>query len=308
MPRRLSLAAALAVFALATACSPGIHITRYRPAPYNLGATRKVALLNIQGPPQAMGVVSSELSRQIIRDRYFQLYNTQPQTISVVVLPGATIVQNIDTVRTAVPAEVYVSAFVTRWDYAENEVTEEVQAENNVKYLRKLRVPYASVAFQAQVIQAATGRVVVMREYAGHHEGPRYEPGREHPRVHPGEVLRHAAARAVDHFLNSITPATVNEKIVLDDEDKAVEPGIELCKKGALDAAMQAFEKVLAQNPSSAPATYNIAVLLESQGDYARADEMYRKAFGLQPKELYTRALQNMQRRIAEDQSLRQPL
>jgi len=302
MTRSFTLAAA-ATALLFTACSPGIHITRYRPAQYNLGATRKVALLNIAGPPEATGVIASELTGQIVSRGYYQLYSAQPQAITLVVVPGVAVVQNIETVRQAVPAEVYVSGTVMRWDYSEEEVLEE-GLEEGKKFQRPVRIPNGHVAVHFQVVHAQTGQLVVARDYSWSNKGERYNPATSY--AQPAPVLHAAADRVVAHFLGSITPATVTEKIVLDDEEPALEEGIAHCKQGALDAAMASFEKVLQVDPNSPGAAYNLGVLYEAQGEYAKAEELYKRAYQIKPRELYQEALQQMHRRIAEDESLRQ--
>jgi hypothetical protein len=294
----------LAVALFLGGCSPGIYITRYRPSRVNLGATRKVAVLNVVGPPESMGVVMTELSQQMVRGAYFQVFDAMPQRMSFVILPGAVLVQNIDTVRTAVPADVYLTAAVTDWTYRERQQVEE-KVENGTKVKHLYRTPEGRVAIQFQVVRAADGRIVTSQEYHGSFDGSRYEPPGQSPPLQSG-IVREACERAVDSFLDDITPATVTDKIVLDDEDEDLKPGVQLCKNGALDAAMAAFEDLLKKKPGSAGATYNLGVLYEAKGEYQKAEELYRKAYSMRPKSLYNDALQEMHERMNDEQRLKQ--
>ncbi len=51
---------------------------------------------------------------------------------------------------------------------------------------------------------------------------------------------------------------------------------------------------------------YNIGVLLETRGDFEKAAQNYRSAIELGGLPLYQEALDNMNRRLAEAQSLNQ--
>ena len=305
--RRVALAALLALAGLTlTACAPGIFITRYRPSRYNLGATRRVAVLSIAGPPESVGVVMAELQQQMVHDAYYQVFNAMPQHVTLTILPGVTLVPNIGAVRASVPADVYIAAEVSRWQYSERELVED-STQNGVKIRKLYRVPQGRVGINFQVVHGANGKLVVMQEYFRDFEAQKYDPytGK---RPYEADVIRSAAAEAVDHFLNDITPATVTDKIVLDNDEDTLKPGIELCKNGALDAAMASFQEVLKTNPNSPGATYNIGVLLEARGEYQQAEDAYRKASGLKKKSLYEDALEEMHRRVADEQSLQQQL
>lgn len=293
-----ALAVASLAALLSSACSPGIYLKRVRPAPYNLGTTRRAALLSLQGPPVAAGVVSAELSQQILRDGWFELYVT-PQPMR----PDGSFAPEV--VRTAAPAEIYLAGQITRWDYDEAEGREK-KVENGVEVVHHFRVGHAAVDVNFQVVDAATGRMLAMHEFSGRREGPKVPV---HEARDPAPLLREACAHAVSSFLASITPTTVLEKMVLDDSEKPLEEGVQLCKKGLLDDAMASFQRALdASKGSSAAATYDLAVLHEARGENAKAEELYRKAIELQPKDLYRDALSALQRRMAEDKLLMQRL
>lgn len=298
--------AALAVLST-EACTPGITLTRVRPAPHNLGAARRVAVLDLVGPPEALGVVWAELSRQIVGDGWFQLY-ASPPAMRAAPLPGDPAIDGIDPLRPAVPvpAELYIVAQITRWDSDESRSVEKA-TENGKEVHRHFRQGHAAIRLDFQLIDAASGRIVYSRELGASEDGPKKEKGQVSASL--SDLLRRACATAVADFLRSVTPRTTVEKMVLDDGEKSLEEGVALCKKGQLDAAMSSFERVLEEShATSAGATYNLGVLFEAQGEYAKAEERYRRAIGLQPKDIYRDALGDLHRRMAEDKALQQPL
>ncbi|MFN7133647.1 MAG: hypothetical protein ACK4N5_16340, partial [Myxococcales bacterium] len=99
----------------AAGCSPGIHITRFKPSRYNLGGSRSVAVVHVEGPPEATGVVHAELADGINRGRFYTHHRNVPAQVHMVVPPGSNQVANIDEIRAITPGDVYIRAHVTRW-------------------------------------------------------------------------------------------------------------------------------------------------------------------------------------------------
>lgn len=288
-------------------CAPGISLTRVRPAPHNLGAARRVAVLELVGPPEALGVVWAEMSQQIVGGGWFQLY-ASPPAMHTALLSVDPALEGVESTRPAVPvsADLFIVAHVTRWDYDEARSTEKTR-EDGKEVHRHFRQGHAGTGLDVQLIDAATGRIVYSREVGASEYGPKYEAG--HGSTNPADLLRRACAAAVGDFLGTVTPRTTVEKMVLDDSEKSLEEGVALCKSGQLEAAMRSFQRVLDEShATSAGATYNLGVLLEAQGEHAKAEERYRQAIGLQPKDIYRDALDDLHRRMAEDKALRQPL
>lgn len=304
------IAFATLAFLITESCAPGISLTRVRPAPHNLGAARRVAVLDLVGPPEALGVVWAELSQQIVGGGWFQLY-ASPPSMHAAPLPVDPALEGVDPPRPAVPAmpvpaDLYVVAHVTRWDYDESRSVEKTW-ENGKEVHRHFRQGQAAIRLGFQLIDAASGRIVYSRELGASEYGLKKEEGQAS--ASPSDLLRRACAAAVGDFLRTVTPRTTVEKMVLDDSEKSLEEGVALCKKGQLAEAMSSFERVIQEShATSAGATYNLGVLFEAQGEYAKAEERYRQAIGLQPKDIYRDALGDLHRRLAEDRALQQPL
>lgn len=106
-----------------------------------------------------------------------------------------------------------------------------------------------------------------------------------------GEAMRHCAEAIADEFLNLFKPATRSGWFELDDEDPAVENGIELAREGLLDGAYDAFFAAVRANPQSAPAVYNFGVITGAKGNLDEAERHMTHATTLQQKRLYYRAI-----------------
>lgn len=64
-----------------------------------------------------------------------------------------------------------------------------------------------------------------------------------------------------------------------------VELGLHYMREGEKNAAMEKFQKALEQEPNLAAAHSGIAVLYESLGETAKADQHFRRAVSLNPKD-----------------------
>lgn len=300
------------LLALATACAPAIQVSRLQPAPYNLGATRSVAVLDVRASRDDARLVWSELQHQVLDRGYFALHDAQASGLSFVVRPGMMRVE-IASIRPRIAADAYVVAHVHRIDFYEESHYERVDddARDDRKEQRKRRgrlvmTPHARATIEFQVVRQ-DGRVVVAETYEGHESGPS-RGVHESLAVSPEKLIRDAVSEAVSEFLSDITPRRVVERIELDDDDRALVPGVKLAGKGDLAGAEQAWREVVRQNPRAAGAIYNLGVLLETRGEFDQAAEHYQRAFDISARPLYRRAGDALQRRLGEAASLQEPL
>ncbi len=285
---------AAAVLVACSGCAPGMQVTRIAPAYYNLGNTRRVAVLEVTGEPQAMAQVLTDLQQKVIDDRYYQLVVATDRGATFTVSAQGGFIE-IGEVRRLVEADVYLNAHVRHYDYREVE-----KVENKVTRYQ----PEAKVRVNFQVVKA-DGRVIVFRDYEGTASAPAFDAGKR-PSRPPTAVLDDAIREAVRRFTTDITPHQVYEKIVFDDATEDLKPGIKLAEAGDLAGAERAWADLVAKNPSNAGAIYNIGVLLETRGEFEQAAAHYNQAISLLSKPLYQSALENMNRRLAETQSLNQ--
>ncbi len=107
----------------------------------------------------------------------------------------------------------------------------------------------------------------------------------------PESMIRCSEAIAGE-FLNLFSPSTGSGRFELDDEDPAVEQGIELARDGLIDGAYDSFFAAVRANPQSAPALYDFAVMTGAKGNLDEAERLMTEATRFQQKKLYYRALE----------------
>lgn len=297
------LAVACVVGAM-TACAPGIKVARMKPARFNLGATRTVAVLQVNGEPSAASQVMVELQRSVMNDRYYQLINAVNRGILLQV-GGLNARVDVGQARSQVNADVFLMANVLRQEVIEERKTTE-KIEDGRKYNVTTITPKGYAKINMQVVKA-DGQVLIFRDYWAEYNGASFETG-ERRRYNAADLIESAIQKTVRNFVSDITPSRVIEKIVLDDAEPAVKPGVKLAEKGNLNGAWVSWQAVLDANPRSPGAIYNQGVLLETRGDFDEAADAYRKAIEISPKPLYRDALYDLRKRLSDAQSLQTPL
>ncbi|MDZ7694229.1 MAG: peptidoglycan-binding protein [Balneolaceae bacterium] len=113
-----------------------------------------------------------------------------------------------------------------------------------------------------------------------------------------------AIGQAVDKFLTEITPKTVSQDVRLDYSDEKQKPMLDAARDGQVKQAATQLEEYVQNNPNSASAVYNLAVLTDALGDYNQAIDYYDKALSLGGKDYYTDAKSSCMRRMNEQDAM----
>jgi tetratricopeptide (TPR) repeat protein len=117
------------------------------------------------------------------------------------------------------------------------------------------------------------------------------------------DALELTTRMAVSGLLDDITPSFTRQAIELDEEDLGQRPIVELARQGDLKGAIANERELLAKGPSAA-AAFNLAALLDAQGEYPEALGLYDQAIKLHVKELYVETRGACARRLADEQAL----
>ncbi len=74
------------------------------------------------------------------------------------------------------------------------------------------------------------------------------------------------------------------------------------------DKAIDIWQKEADKNPMNSAAIYNLGIAYEAYGDLVRAEEMYERALGIEPKDEYMEALSHIRKRQVEQRKLEKQL
>lgn len=133
-------------------------------------------------------------------------------------------------------------------------------------------------------------------------------------------VMDKFANNIVSKFMPNIAPTQVSYYLeVLDDpeidytdeQEKMLENGIEYIKMGRLDRSEELFSKLLTStNDKCYVASYNLAVVKETKGEYEYAKQLYTLSDTLspEPNETISKAILRIDRLLIEQKSLQSQL
>jgi tetratricopeptide (TPR) repeat protein len=97
----------------------------------------------------------------------------------------------------------------------------------------------------------------------------------------------------VSEFIADISPHREVLKVVLEKGmSKAVDSGNKLAKTGDYAGALEDYQSACREKPEDDGAVFNAGVMYEVQGDLARAEQQYLKAFRMNAKDKYASARQ----------------
>ncbi len=138
------------------------------------------------------------------------------------------------------------------------------------------------------------------------------KPRRDRTRAAPvgGELPQTVAERLVSEIAGEVSSElfhpTTTEALVFDD-GAPFKLGIKQAVEGRLVDARRTFEEMIANNPKTAGAYFNLGVVLEALGEFTAARSNYEKATSLTSKAEYEQGLAAFQRRMKVMQPLATP-
>lgn len=283
--------------ALGAGCIPFIRVNVLQPAPLHLGAARQLTVVETSGRRGAREELIRELIRQARQEGYFTVTDRSHEGISVKVA-GNVVTATGGTGQPQQPNEIGLRIDVLDWDAEREDRPEERDTKGNVVRPAK-RVYVGKVAFQVTAFDSQGRAYLSEIEFLVRGDN-RAEADFE------DEAIQRALYRAVSQFLDAITPRFVQKFIYLDKDDPKQKPIIEVAERGSLDQALTELRSYLEQNPGNAVALYNTAAILDAQGRYQEALDLYAKAIDLSPKSLYIDAQTECSRRLANQRAMQQ--
>lgn len=273
-----------------------MYVRRLVPAPTNLGASRTLALVMVRG--QVIGVealVAPELLRQAHARRHFRVIDLVPRRLAFAIPPRGQRAE-MSNVLAAAQADYYLIATLTDLRQFNSPVVRADQTRYRAEGTARLQVELVRADGLSLGMFAATGNA----------QGPDPFSKQAETEPPPTDLPQKATARAIDKFLDSITPRFVTEKIVFEDAED-LKPGIKLAQEEDFEGAKKAWQDLVAKNPNHAGASYNIGVIYEVQGEYEGARQWYRRAVELNPKrELYLESERALFKRLEDAARLEQ--
>ncbi|MFY0570706.1 tetratricopeptide repeat protein [Archangium lansingense] len=280
---------------LAVGCAPTLKVNVLQPARVNLGASKRLTVVQTEGRKGARDFMIDELTRQARGAGYFQVTDRSDEGIVVKVAGRSVQILNTGSGPAQGQDEVGIRIDVNDWDAEKKtEVIKGTDSKGNATE-REEKFYEAKTVVSVTAFNAA-GKAMLAEE--------------EYEMVGRGEdkdgAIGNAARALVARILYDITPKYVTKAIRMDGDDKAQKPIIEVAEKGNVPQAITEMESYVQTNPQNSAALYNLAVLLDASGKYQEALDLYTKAISLSAKDYYVDMKAECAKRLADQQALAQ--
>ncbi len=258
---------------LGTGCATTLKVSGWRPAPVPVGAARSLQVIRFVGTESGRERVVRQLVTQARAGGHFTAQDRSED--------GATQGGGDVLALSLELVDLRATSNAALKDTTEHGVKTE-RLEGYFVGTAGLRISAAD----------PSGREVLSKRYDG-----RVEAGTEE------DALEGAAKMAVFAFLTEVSPVQVDRYVKLDEDDDGQRDLLESAKRGELERAIEGLEAYSARAPENASAHYNLGLLLEAQGAYARALEHFQRAARASGKPLHRDAATACERRLAEQQA-----
>ncbi len=257
-----------ALAALLVGCAAQLKVQGWRAAPTPLGDARRLTVIKMEGSPSGRERVVRQLVGLAREGGYFTAQDRSDERA------GA-----------PAPGEVLLAINVAQLRAQLSERTQDV-TQSGIKTEQRERHFIANADLEISAVDAAGTTRVDRKPYAGRAEAQSEE-----------EALEGAARMALFAFLAEVSPVAEERYLQLDEDDEGQRALLAQAKGGELANAIAGLEAYVAGAPDNAPGHYNLGLLLDADGQCARALPHYQRAAQLSGKRLHREAAAGGERR-----------
>jgi hypothetical protein len=280
---------------LAVGCAPTLKVNVLQPARVNLGAAKRLTVVQTEGRKGARDFLIDEIVRQARGEGYFQVADRSDEGIVVKVAGRSVQIINAGNGPAQGADEIGIRIDVNDWDAEKKTETIKGTDSKGNPTEREEKYYEAKTVASVTAFNAAGKALLAEEEYETTGRGEDKD-----------QAIGNAARALVSRILFDITPKYVSKYIRMDDDDKAQKPIIEVARDGNVPRAITEMESYVQSNPQNPAALYNLAVLLDASGKYQEALDLYTQAISLSSKDFYVNMKAECAKRLADQQALSQ--
>jgi len=321
-------------------CSKKVLINVKKPAQYNVSDIKRVAVLDFNGPGESGRVVAGKFTNKLWRTQYFSVMERQElQKILEEhalqmsgVIDDSTVVEfgrilgvdglfvgdvtsysvsekrGSDRVKEKVWKGEYEKDDKGNFIYEKSSSGKKVKKKKYVEeFVRRSYINQsANVGVSFRLISVKTGEIRAGDSNSRSYSQKYYL---HKSKVPPKEgVLENLSDQVLDKFIPLITPYNVRVTKTFEEDNDAIDLGIDFAQKNLWDKARDIWQAEIQKDPANSAAHYNLGIAYEVFGELDKAEQHYDQALSIEPKELYMEALSGIRQRKVEQQKLMEQL
>jgi hypothetical protein len=223
---------------LAVGCAPTLKVNVLQPARVNMGAAKRLTVVQSEGRKGARDFVIDEMTRQARGQGYFQVTDRSDEGIVVKVAGRSVQIVNAGSGPAQSPDEIGVRIDVNDWDAEKKtEVVKGTDSKGNPTE-REEKFYEAKTVVSVTAFTSAGKALLAEEEYEMVARGEDKD-----------QAIGNAARALVSRILFDVTPTYVTKYIRMDDDDKAQKPIIEVAEKGNVPRAITRWRATCRATP-----------------------------------------------------------
>jgi tetratricopeptide (TPR) repeat protein len=313
--RRFVIGSALVLLGLMGCAYKTVRVNYMRPAEINLKGVKQIAIGGVYGPGPyeiAASTMKGQLEEAIINSGRFTLVDRSrtQQALAELALVNSGLFDSSKAPQLGklLPASIFIYATVNRYDTDTRVDREERKNSDGTVYYRYTRTSWAEAEASFQVIDCETGVILAVKTLRGRDQEVYGEDNNPNPRYADyNPLLDSARNNVISSFMKVIAPYqdTASVRFAKQKKVPQIEQGIAQVRIGDWASAITTFEAAYAAYPNDPHVIYNLGLSYEYTFQFDRAEEMFKKAYGLQPKNaIYKNEIENCRRLRAEYEKL----
>jgi len=324
---------------LFNSCSKTVYVNVTKPATYDVSDVKRLAILDFNGPADVGASIASQFTNRLWKAQYFKIM--ERRELQKILDEHALQMSGIINDSTAVEfgrilgvdalivgdilsyevqdkrGKEKVKEKVWKGDYEKDEKGNFIYEKTLIGKTKKKKYEEVfvdkeyiqrsgNVSISFRLVSVETGEIragdTKSRNYAQKFSPDKGQlPSRD-------AILTQLSEGVIEQFIPLITPYTIRVSKTFEEDNDAVDLGIEYAQKNLWDRAMSIWEDELGRDPRNTAALYNLGLAHEVMGDFDQAESYYNRALDIEPNDLYMEALANIRQRKIEQQNLEKQL
>jgi len=289
------LSVLLVLFAFAGSGCASLRVQVLQPAYVNLGRTEQLSVVQATGRRSKRELIIDELERQARDAGFFAVEDRTDEGIEIKLIGGSA--ETSGGTRDQLDIEAYLRIDLLEWQADTTRRTQSYRDDNDRERVRTIDMLVGRVVFAVTTVNWQGRALMAENDYEQVHEVQLGEMSED-------RVVFEAARRGVRLLLRQITPTWHFESIRWDSSDKTQKEIYKVAKQGNRPYAEELMREYLSADPGNSVAQYNLAVILDAQGRYPGALQLYDQAMKGGAKGFYANSRAACARRLAASKAM----
>lgn len=322
----------ITLLAIIFSCTPKVYVEALKPAKYDVADIKRVAVFDFDGPRASGKTIAALFTDKLWKTQYFTII--ERQEIEKILdehafnMSGAVDDSTIAEFGRLLGVDAIIVGNVNSYNLSDKRGTEKVkkkvhtgeyEKDKNGKFIyekdifgkkHKKKIYKEVIVDQQYILREATVdlsyRMVEIKtaQIRASDQGKKSfskKFTKNISRIPPkDDILANLSNNVVAQFIPGLTPHRIQLRKTLEKGNDAVNLGIDYAKNGLWDDAIAVWKEEVQSRPDNAQAHYNLGLAYEVKGQIERAEQEYRAAMKIKPKDLYMKAVSGIQKRKKE--------